>query len=648
MVNMPGLMYHKHWQHFLLFLLTIIIFFAIPFLYDPVLAAVGFIPLSNMIMACSVFVFAYLAIINEGKNTNGLKTIIIGFLLFNLILVYAYTPSSSMQIAIGMLMGHLKTIVFFGLIALSTVMLFFLATFLLKQNQVSLAVVIFILGILIVCLIYLSGKVYLSFNVNDETTTSFFYFKQLIANNLSVSAANANLSNALNHLLISNESVGTLSYTITTNNTFVTSVNYPALFFLSNVPFFMLANPRTIAGLKTVPMLSEAAVFLIILLFALSFSIKEEHLEKPRLGVLLPIILAMAIGTGYITSINTYVMLALLVLAYAYTDSKYFGILIGLCISIQEQLWLPSLLLLIYKTNNYGKKQGIVSSLQAIATFFAINAFFMMPNPLEFFSNILVPVKAFLFPSVDSFVFFPLLAKFGIPLTVSPFLFVLAIVGVCIAFAAVNKKKLVGLFAMLPFFVFSHSLFVYYMFFSCFTIFTFFLRSEKETKSAWISKYLRENPNIARISLATIILIGMALVVFYHAEYVSRLNVIVTNATLTYNAMAKSSVYRATLTYSADSNMSASVLLSGINPINAGTYGLYNVHLFNDSPCSVNCFINYNRINFYEGNHTTTMTLSVNTLEKDKLEAVMAYFYYDQYVYYPPNFTYYTPENKTG
>ncbi len=130
-------------------------------------------------------------------------------------------------------------------------------------------------------------------------------------------------------------------------------MDYPALFFLAVVPFCFLAQP-TIANFENTMMPLQSSLFIFILLVSLAFSLKRKDLLKPKFTLLAFLIVAML----NISSVQTYLMIALLIVAYAMIESEYAWVALGLALSIQQELWLPVLLLLAYSANNQGMRKG--------------------------------------------------------------------------------------------------------------------------------------------------------------------------------------------------------------------------------------------------------------------------------------------------
>jgi len=248
--------------------------------------------------------------------------------------------------------------VFFLLFLLLFFLIFMAAYFLRAKRNYKPALVLLAIVFVVLLLAYSLRFLVQSYSVDDEQIMVLESVRLMLngTNPYTVSIAELIYSNRTPTLTASNKIVGTL--------------DYPALFFLSFVPFYFL-SPPTLQNLTHIDMGVQATAFIFILILALGLLIRKEELLKLHLTLTAAFVFMLT----YIASITTYLMLALILLAYVLIDSAYAWLLLGLCLSIQEQLWLPVIFLFAYSLNRHGIKRGIYNILGAVVVFLVINEF---------------------------------------------------------------------------------------------------------------------------------------------------------------------------------------------------------------------------------------------------------------------------------
>jgi hypothetical protein len=240
-------------------------------------------------------------------------------------------------------------------------------------------------------------------------------------------------------------------------------------------------------------------------------------------------------------------MIALLIVAYAMIDSKYAWVVLGLAISIQEELWLPMLLLVAYSANNQGIRRGAKNAVGAIFVFILVNGYFIIQSPSSFFSSVFSTLGGSFLPNGTSSAGFELSRAFPILLSTYSQLFEVTALLMVFLLLYWNRKELIPLFSMVPFLVTVHSISSYYVTFLFLLIFAFCTWDKKEVGQ--IERIMRKDKRIVYASVAAFFLVLAAIICLSHAAYVRDFNVSMGGAQLTLDWTNSTSIYRTTLNY---------------------------------------------------------------------------------------------------
>ncbi len=455
-----------------------------------------------------------------------------------------------------------------------------------------------VLGILLLCVFFVSGKISTGFKVNDETL-------------LSVASVNATLNGMNPYVVLPANNLDSLSgkigLTLVTTNNIVSVMDYPALFFLSYLPFYAISKVFPALGLD---LGLYAAVSLIILMAIASFFVKKEYLTKPIFGLLI----IFAIGISYIASIATYLMLALLIVAYVKIDKNYAGILIGAGAAIQQEIWIPLLLLIIYSFNNYGYRKGARDLFIAGFVFLVINSYFIVQNPLAFVHQVLLPASGPIFPNSWAAFGYPILISYGVPLSYFAILSGLVLLALILIFVYFNEKRLIGLFSLIPLLFLQRGLFVYYAFFILFMVLTLFLEEDKPRNPILKMRFIADNKRFATALIAVLVLI-VATLYAEHQVYLQNFNLTVGNQSLAFSKAFNYSVYASTIAFSKLSDRAEYVYVVAYADGSMFQYGVFNSSIINNPVACAGqdygCTFNVNRIVLNE-THNTGGTYELN------------------------------------
>jgi len=370
-------------------------------------------------------------------------------------------------------------------------------------------------------------------------------------------------------------------------------MDYPALFLLSFVPFYF-ASPPGLQGLGTVDLPLQATAFAFLLLLVFGLVIRKEDLLRPRYLLLAAFVFPIA----YMSSITTYLMLALVLLAYAKIDSRYAWIPLGLCLAIQEELWLPVVFLLAYSINRHGFRKGAYNVIGAAGVFLAINAYFIALGPVTYFGAVFSPLSKLLMPFEPSPFTALMLRSYPITLSTYSLLFELAAAMLVVVFLYVNKKELVPVFSLIVLLTLTHILQSYYALFLFFMMFAACTK-EKGTAAGAVGKILRKRKWVF-CSLVLALAACMAFVALAsHAAYARDFGMGLANQSLTQNALDNTTTYRATIVYGGLANDTAYLVADAHGGLHTALVGLLNRTVIpSGAACGIDygCRVNTNRI----------------------------------------------------
>ncbi len=397
-------------------------------------------------------------------------------------------------------------------------------------------------------------------------------------------------STSISSLLYSH--LTTIGATITTNNTVFGLMDYPALFFLLFIPFYFFAPP-TIPSLNSVYLPLQTVVFLFILLITIAYSFAKRDLPRPKLALFAFSIFAIV----NISSITTYVMLVFLILAYTKIDSKYAWFFLGLCVSIQEELWLPVLFLIAYSANNQGLRRGLFNTLGTVGVFLIINSYFIAINPAAYFSAVFAPLNQFIMPLNPSPFSFMFLKFYPMLLPTYTQLFEVFTLFLLFLFLYWNRKELIPLFSLIPFLLLYHILVSYYAFFLFLFVIGLLLR-ERKIKIGVIEKQLRSR-KLLFASAVILVILAMAILIYNsYAAYHRNFAISFVGQSTVMNATNNVTVAKGSIVYHNLSNYTIYLFAYALAGPSSRFAGLINQSLIGTKAnCSTyQCYLNVNKI----------------------------------------------------
>jgi len=462
----------------------------------------------------------------------------------------------------------------------------FAAYFARVKRDYRAAAVLFAVVLLIMVLYYASHFLFKGYNLDDEEVLGY--------EGVGIALSGANPYAVSVSPTLYAYAVGSgVPVTITTENKIIGVMDYPALFFLSLAPF-CFASGSGVAGLGTTDLPLQAVAFIFALLVVFGMVINKEDLLRPRYLLLASFIFPLA----YMSSVTTYLMLALVILAYAKIDSKHVWVVLGLCLAVQEELWLPVLFLLAYSLNRHGLRRGARNVAGAAAVFLAVNAYFIAIGPSAFLGAVFFPLSSTILPSSPSP--FGLLLLKGYPILLSAYsqVFELTAVLLVLAFLYADRKELVPVFSLAVLLIIPHVILPYYALFLFFIMVAVCL-GEKKAKEGAVTRFVRERKLVFAAAALAVMACMAVVVVSSHAAWERGFGIGVVNQSLAQNASSNTTVYHATVVYGNLTNRTVYLAVVAHGGIRVGWMGLLNQTILpSEEPCSgsYECYVNTNRI----------------------------------------------------
>ncbi|MDE1854815.1 MAG: hypothetical protein KGH57_00635 [Candidatus Micrarchaeota archaeon] len=504
----------------------------------------------------------------------------------------------------------------------------FMGAELVRSGRTSLKVAapLFVVAFLFLVIYFPSHVLFHGYNTNDEEFLAFSSVNLTLhgVNPYTVDVAQQIFNNAT-----------TIGPSVTTYNKIVGVIDYPALFFLVFFPFYFL-SPPTVSNLGSVDLLWQATVFLFVLIVVIAFSLDRRDLLKPRLALLV----FLVISSIDIVSITTFLMLALFILAYMKLESKYGWLLLGMCAALQEELWVPVLLLILYSLNNMGFRKGLKNAVGAFAVFLAINSYFLATAPSAFIQAVILPIRQLYLPNGAAPVGFVMLQSYPLQLSTYYTLFDIAIVAAVVVLLYFNRKMLVPLLSILPFMVWDHALPEYYVFF-VFILFFLAVAPKHKDSEGWFRKTLGNSAKPVFYAILLIVfMLSLYLIYESHLAYVRNFSISSSNESLVLEPASNASIYRADLRYGTLSNYTIYLYAIAYGDKKLTVPGLYNQTLINASPPSCGayeCLLNRNKIVLPSNESEYELKARIPWTNATPVNYVVALFYNGEYYFISPS-----------
>lgn len=499
--------------------------------------------------------------------------------------VLLFIAGTWLHISLGQLSIHdFSEIEYLGAYLAMFILLFAIIQIFFYTNDWRIRSLVIIVIVLLVAAYFLPSTT--GYKPDDEMALSYYGIKALFAGTNPYSIQMSQQLYNLRHYT-------SIGLTASTNGTIMGIMDYPALYFLAQIPFYLLIRqpPQNLAG-----GFMHAEGFVFALIFLLSYMLVERRNKGSRPNYLFYI--SLGLFSLYMPSMIIILMLAVVTMLYSDIAQRYGWLIIGIAISLQEQLWFMSVLLIAYSFNTFGARRAMKDLIGVLAIFTAFNGYFILTDPSGYIGNLLA-VTSTILPNSLSPIGYAIAVHFGLPLSALGLLFVSAMVIVLLISLYVNDRKSILLMSTIPFLFLGHATQIYYLL----PLVTFALVSnqpENAPAAGRFSKAIDANSGFRAAYLLSLVLLTLAtagMVLQAHWSYTHNFNmssseIRISPLNATYFA------YHATLSYK---NSTAPNLYLIIEANSNGTgvyYGLFNSSIIaNSRRCGFPCAVDVNLVN---------------------------------------------------
>lgn len=391
---------------------------------------------SAIIMAIwSVVIFSYL--IANNRNIKIKNYLYIASVVFFLLFLFVYTTGWSVALyVVSVLVYPIPYII------LLLFVLFLAQLYLYNKTRLRWL----FLGIAIILIIAYFSLIATQYLVTDESVISYYAYRAFLH------GADPYSINASANLTYLHNKIG-LGLTYNKNSTIVSDFRYPALYFLIQAPFYSIAlrNIQYIgSSFSSVEIMTGLIIFLIayLLLYGEKRDKGRQRLANPSYAA---IIMMAILG---INQLILLLMLSLILLMYSELGKKYNWLIIGIMVSLQEQLWIIALLFIVYEFMA-GKDKGIKVLLGTAAVFLLVNGYFIILNAHAFMAAFTSEISNII-PN-DTSALSHIMLILGIPSEIVTIAFLSSILISIFLLARLKDYRLIPILSVIPFLFLSHS-----------------------------------------------------------------------------------------------------------------------------------------------------------------------------------------------
>ena len=490
-----------------------------------------------------------------------------------------------------------------------------------KNKKIQIAIAALVVLIIVVYFTYLFG-----FLADDEMIIALFAVKSVLAgiNPYSVSIAN---------ILYNYHQSNNLGLTINSNSGIMGMLDYPALYFIVQLPFYLLSNPSVhdIQSFMSV----QGIAFFLIFLYSFLLLVRNKMEMRPNF----PAYLLLALMMLSLSSLVIYLMLAVILFMYSKFGERYSWLILGIALSLQEQLWVIAILFIVYSFNSYGFRKGAADLIGSLSIFLLINGYFIFLSPEIYVHNFLT-VASNILPNSLAPIGYLIISAYPVPFHALMHLFLLSLVLAIAILLYTNKKKLVPLLSIIPFLFLDHGLAIYYLL--PFAAFAFIIESDiKESGRNSLRSVLDQNRNYVHAFYGIIVMAVLSIIaVIYagHLAYLNNIGISIQNQSITQTSPGNY-IYSSRLSSVPDSNAVMSLLIEVISNGSDMYYGLFNSSIIKGSlNCSFPCSVNVNKIALPpSGSYNLSASISGNIIKQAYFSVVLYnkdYYYRSQPIKY--------------
>lgn len=494
--------------------------------------------------------------------------------------------------------------------------LFFLIDLLIYIKEKKLKLLLFTLIVIEAIVIFLLNL----YILDDEAILSYYAILHFLNGINPYTSAITNI--------LYNKAVTGLGVVLTSNNTIASTFDYPALYFLVGMPFYLITQSSSTTINPNFQQLQFIAdTIILIVTYALLY--KEKRDLKPKyFAYALLSIMMLSISSPII-----FLMLALILILYSDLGNRYSWLFLGLAASLQQQLWPIVLLFIAYSFNTYGKRKAISDIIRMSCVFLVINGYFIISAPKAYFSSVFLPLSLPL-PSAKGLLGYIIASNYSIPLNLFTPLFLISIMVSILISLYVNNKKLIPLFSLIPFMLLNHALLIYYLFPIVVFAFTYDLKTKEQDGKFNKIISINKNSRTASILFAILLFLIACLAIYFgHQSYQKNFNISIMNASISTKPNGNLS-YQAIIDYNTTyKNFSYLMFIVDYRGTES-YYGPYNASLIKNTPyCPYPC-INRNALSLYgKGEYQLNATIPANASGTAHVSAII---YNKDYYYLSP------------
>ncbi len=332
-----------------------------------------------------------------------------------------------------------------------------------------LSLLFFVIAISLIAAVFLSGYLLQAPQLDDEEFITLAAAHALVngSNPYTISFPTA----LYNYPQQTNKAA---SLTFTTNNTFEAGIDYPALSFLTTVPFVLITK-LGILVFNYSGVMVQYTLFILIMYFLMALMMKDEALAKPPIAIIVFTMLVFTFLTGFLN----FLMLSLMIYSFYKIESKYLWVILGIAAALQEELWFAIILFLLYSFRNHGLRKGTINLFGVALVFLLVNGYFILAGPHSFITNVLVPIGGYILPSPYATFGYPIAHLYQVMLSSGNIPFYAASVATIIAFLYFNEKRLIFLMPIIPLLFLFRSNPPYYYFFMAALVISMYIKGQK-------------------------------------------------------------------------------------------------------------------------------------------------------------------------
>jgi len=565
------------------------------YLFVPI---VNFLTLLNFVL---FVIYAFLLFFSKSRLKNVILILIVALLIIQAL-------SLPYSIILKKAFAALQQFLIWFFFYIPILFLVFFGMYLFKMKPFRQARLISTLFFLVAAalLFYYNFVLIISWHMDDEMFIQLLSSKQIL-----------NLQNPYesNYSSLLFENLSNFGITATTENKFIGVLDYPALFPIVGIPFIILP-------IKIQTMLKlQVFLFLYLLFLTISHLAKKEETTKPSFLILTGILVSLFVLSSSIQAL----MLLLILIAYSKSSTRYGWLFLGLAASIQEMLWLPVILLILYTFSSFGFKKGIKELSLTLLTFLIINGPFILLSPYKFLHNVILPATSYIIPDSYGLAGYLITAFYPTGLSAYSLVPSASIIFSILLMLYINDKRLVFIISIIPFLFLAHGLATYYLFFI--GAFLISLGLEYKAGRDRISRYKRP----ILYALVIIVISTAAYVFFAHSAYERSFYIKTLNQS--YAIVNNTLLYNLTLSYKANiptlttlfSIYNGSIVLYGIDgSIIQGANETPNAEMIDTN------FIHLNKKGIVNIKYKIALPQGIGTFYADPA------IFNGSYVYYPP------------